>query len=62
MELNDELLFKYIDPKFESCCHLFCEALEGNDQQHIVKYIMSSGQEFRQRGQSSELWGDSYHW
>ena len=45
MELYDELLFKYIDPKFETVCHLFCEALEVNDQQHIVKYIMNAGQD-----------------
>ena len=45
MDLNDELLFKYIDPKFGTVCHLFCKALEENDQQHIVKHIMSAGQD-----------------
>ena len=45
MELNDQLLLRFIDPKFESCCHLFREVLEENDQQHIVKYIMSAGQD-----------------
>ena len=45
IELNEELLRKYIDPKFESWCLVFCEALEENDQQHIVKYIMSAGQD-----------------
>ena len=45
IELNEELLRKYINPKFESCCLVFCEALEENDQQHIVKYIMSTGQD-----------------
>ena len=45
IELNDELLRKYINPKFESCCLMFCEALEENDQQHIVKYIMDAGQD-----------------
>ena len=43
MELNDELLTMYIDPKFETCCLMFCEALKENDQEHIVKYIMSAG-------------------
>ena len=45
IDLNEELLRKYINPKFESCCLVFCEALEENDQQHIVKYIMSAGQD-----------------
>ena len=45
IELNEELLLKYINPKFESCCLVFCEALQENDQQHIVKYIMSAGQD-----------------
>ena len=45
IELNEELLRKYIDPKFESWCLVFCEALEENDQRHIVKYIMSAGQD-----------------
>ena len=45
IELNEELLLKYINPKFESCCLMFCEALKENDQQHIVKYIMSAGQD-----------------
>ena len=45
IELNEELLRKYINPKFESCCLTFCEALKENDQQHIVKYIMSAEQD-----------------
>ena len=45
IELNEELLRKYINPKFESCCLVFCEALKENDQQHIVKYIMSAEQD-----------------
>ena len=45
IELNEELLLKYINPKIDSCCLMFCEALEENDQQHIVKYIMSAGQD-----------------
>ena len=44
-ELNDVLLLKIINPKFESCCLMFCEALEENNQQHIVKYIMGAGQD-----------------
>ena len=45
IELNEELLRKYINPKFETCCLVFCEALKENDQQHIVNYIMSAGQD-----------------
>ena len=45
IDLNEELLLNYINPKFESCCLRFCEALKENDQQHIVKYIMSAGQD-----------------
>ena len=44
-ELNDVLLLKIINPKFESCCLVFCEALSENNQQHIVKYIMGAGQD-----------------
>ena len=45
IDLNEELLLNYINPKFESCCLVFCEALKENDQQHIVKYIMGAGKD-----------------
>ena len=44
IDLNYELLLKYIEPKFESCCLQFFEALDENDQQHIVLYIKSGGE------------------
>ena len=45
IDSGEELLRKYINPRFESCCLLFCEALEDNDQGYIVMYIMSAGQD-----------------
>ena len=44
IDLNYELLLKYIDPNIESCCLKFFEALKENDQQHIVLYIKSGGE------------------
>ena len=41
-DVNRILLRNHIAPKIESCCNDFLKALRENEQEHIVKFIISS--------------------
>ena len=41
LEVNEELLLKYISPKIECCCDKFLEALDENSQRHVALCIIN---------------------